>query len=177
MYTQKLLKYQNKILNIQKGASNAELLDVFNQLDELYKREYNLLAEITKAENDLMFARGDKSRMRMEIKWARDRAKRLAVERRGLETYIRISLETDTTLEYNKQIRKWYEEYISKNMYDSARYIVSLAEKRGLSWASAALKEIDAKEAAAKEAAAKEAAAKEAAAAAGGGGGGGGGGP
>ena len=163
MFTQKLLKYQNKILNIQKGASNAELLDVFNQLDELYKREYNLLAEITRAENDLMFARGEqRDRMRMEIKWARDRAKRLAVERRGLETYIRISIETDTTLEYNKQIRKWYDEYISKNMYDSARYIVSLAEKRGLSWASDALKEI----------AAKEAAAKEAAAAAGGGGGG-----
>jgi hypothetical protein len=149
MFTQKLLKYQNKILNIQKGASNAELLDVFNQLDKLYKSEYNLLAEITRAENDLMFARGEqRDRMRMDINRARDRAKRLAVERRGLETYIKISIETDTTLEYDKQIKKWYEEYINKNMYNSARYIVSLAEKRGLSWVSDALKEIAAKEAA-----------------------------
>ena len=149
MFTQKLLKYQNKILNIQKGASNAELLDVFNQLDKLYKSEYNLLAEITRAENDLMFARGEqRDRMRMDINRARDRAKRLAVERRGLESYIRISIETGTTLEYDKQIRKWYEEYINKNMYNSARYIVSLAEKRGLSWVSDALKEIAAKEAA-----------------------------
>jgi len=147
MFTQKLLKYQNKILNIQKGASNAELLDVFNQLDKLYKSEYNLLAEITRAENDLMFARGEqRDRMRMDINRARDRAKRLAVERRGLESYIRISIETGTTLEYDKQIRKWYEEYINKNMYNSARYIVSLAEKRGLSWVSDALKEITAKE-------------------------------
>ena len=149
MFTQKLLKYQNKILNIQKGASNTELLDVFNQLDKLYKSEYNLLAEITRAENDLMFARGEqRDRMRMDINRARDRAKRLAVERRGLESYIRISIETGTTLEYDKQIRKWYEEYINKNMYNSARYIVSLAEKRGLSWVSDALKEIAAKEAA-----------------------------
>ena len=62
-----------------------------------------MLSEITKAENDLMFARGEqRDRMLMKINWARDRATRLAVERRSLETYIRISIETDTTLEYRQ---------------------------------------------------------------------------